>query len=207
MFFSRKRKKLLDKKIIKKSNVPILIKDKEWREVFTKKSNRIIENLSGELTDLVAQEATYKKNLAEKKKQKKLLMEKILELSDEINSKGLEESIETLEKSKEEFTVVVEEIDEIYKVLEEFPGKIEEVNLALLEETVQIAYQDLVDGQKNLDGIHEEIAKLRDRLAILREDKEELDTKLSYLYSFLHTMIGHEEIEKLDIHYFKKNEE
>ncbi len=208
MFFIKKRRKfLLDKNIIKKSNVPILIKDKAWRDVFTDKSNKTITALSKQLEELIIEETAYKKTLSEKKKIKNEFMNKILALSDDINTKGVEDSVEELEKCKETFTDVVIEIDELYKQLEVYPGEIEKLNLALLEETVQIAYHDLLEGQKELDDIHNEIQQLRDRLAGLREQKEGLDNKLSYLYTFLHTMIGHEEIEKLDIHYFKQEEE
>ncbi|MBM7614265.1 coiled-coil domain-containing protein [Alkaliphilus hydrothermalis] len=208
MFFSRKRKKiLLDKNIIKKNNVPILIKDKSWRDVFATKSNKSITISSKQLEELLLEQIRCMKTLEEKKKLKRELTAKILVMSDKINTKGAEDSIDELLKYKEDFAKVAEELEELYKKLEEYPAAIEALNRDLLEETVQIAYEDLLEGQKELDEIHKEIEKLRERLNVLRENKEGLDNKLSYLYSYLHTMIGHEEIEKLDIHYFKKEEE
>ncbi|GAB6085264.1 hypothetical protein [Alkaliphilus crotonatoxidans] len=207
MFSKWRKRKVLDNKIIKKNNVPVLIKDKGWCEIFLAKGNRRINSLSKQLEDLLLEEANLKKELQEVKKQREEAMQQILLLSDLINSKGQEESLNELEAVKEKFSQLNEELDQRYAELEEYPPKIEALNLELLEETVEIAYNDLLKGTADLNQTNAEINQYREKLNQLREHKEELEKKMDYLYSFMHTMVGPKEMSRLDIHYFKENKE
>ncbi len=207
MFLKRHKRRILDNKIIKKSNVPILIKDKGWCDIFLVKGNRKIDSLSKQLESLLQEEALLKKELQETKKLREDAMQQILQLSDLINSKGQEDSLQELEAVKESFSQLNGELDQRYLQLEEYPKKIEELNLALLEETVEIAYNDLLKGTDDLDKTNAEINRYREKLNQLREHKEEMEKKMDYLYSFMHTMVGPKEMSKLDIHYFKQPEE
>lgn len=207
MFLKFRKKNILDRKIIKKSGIPILIKDKGWCAIFLGKGYRHIDSLGRQLGELVEKEGLIKKEIQLKKKAREEATQRILKLSDLINSKGQEDSLGELEVTKEVFEGLNEELNLLYGQLEEYPGEIERVNLQLLEETVAIAYDDLLKGTTELDNIKHKIDHYRNLINNLREQQEELEKKVDYLYSFMHAMIGPGEMEKLDIHYLKEPEE
>ena len=162
-----------------------------------------MESLIKQLQKLVSEESESKKQLKMKKDRKRILINKILTISDLINTKGEENSLMELEKCKEEINMLNNEIEVLYETMESYPQEIEKINLELLKESLKIAYGELADNQENLNDVSDEIIKIRERLNFLRLQKEELEKKTESLYSFIHAMIGHEEIEKLDIHYLK----
>lgn len=199
MFFKRQQKNVkLNDKVIKKSKVPILIYDKGWRQLYQNNMNRNMEALSKQLEKLIKEEKEVQKNIADKTSRKNTVIKLILKLSELINSKGRDDAIEELEKTKEEMQQLNKEIEEHYIKLESYPFEIEEVNLALLKETVSVAYSDLNKSKGRLSENEAEIAKFRQKLDELREEKETLTTKVDHLYTFLHTMVGHEEMESID---------
>ncbi|KAB3533561.1 hypothetical protein [Alkaliphilus serpentinus] len=199
MFFKRQQKNInLDEKIIKKSKVPILIHDIAWRQIFKKNMNRTMEGLSKELDNLLKEEKETQKKIQERNNRKNTVIKLILKISELINSKGREDAIEELEKAKDEMQQLNTELEELYQRLESFPFEIERVNLALLKETVRVAYTDLNKSKDQLAATEGEISKLRMKLDVLREEKEELTNKVDSLYTFLHAMVGHEEMENID---------
>ncbi|SDK95929.1 coiled-coil domain-containing protein [Natronincola ferrireducens] len=206
MIFRRNIDIQIDDKIIKKNRVPILTKDKQWKTIIGNQTNRIISSLSKKLEDLLLEEKSLIKKLNGFKEHKKILMEKIIYLSDLLNTKGDQGVLIELEKCKEEIAKANDDIDSTMETLEEYPKEIERVNLALLRETVKLAYKDIINNQNNLKKIDEEISNLREKLGDLWDNKTEIEKKMELLYSFLHAIIGHEEMEKLDIHYFKNKE-
>lgn len=203
MFFKSRKKKLLDRRVIKKSNIPVLINDEVWRKTFLEEGNRRIKALGKELGELVEQEKQLKETIQQKKREKKVWVDKILMLSDLVNTKGQEESLAELELAKNQFGEINDALNLLYAKGESLTPEIERINLALLEETVRVAYGEMLEGTKRLDKTNQSITRHRNTLNELRLEKEQLEEKLDYLYSYLHTMIGPEEIGKLDIHYFK----
>jgi len=194
---------ILDQNIIKKNRIPILIRDSYWKKVFSQKINRSMEALIKQLQKLIAEEAEYKKQLKLKKDRKQILMNKILTISDLVNSKGEENALEELGRCRDEISSLNNEMEELFQIIEGYPKEIEKINLELLKESLRVAYSDLVDNNDNLHKVNDEINKIRDRLNALRVEKEEREKTGEYLYSFIHSMIGHEEVEKLDLHYLK----
>lgn len=206
MFFKKRLQFQLDENIIKKNRIPILTRDKEWNKVFEEYMNRSMDSMHKELEKLIEEERSYHVRLKSYQEQKRMLMNKIIHFSDLINSQNNEDALLELENTKEELDKINAEIDEIFIILETYPKRIEKINYQLLKESVAIAYKKIVDENSRLVAVDNEIEDLRERLGILRDEKEELEKKIEYLYSFLHSIIGHEEMEKLDILFLKEKE-
>ncbi len=194
---------LLDQNIIKKKRIPILIRDTYWKRVFSQKINRVMEALIKQLQKLLVDEAENKKQLRLRRERKQQLMAKILTISDLVNSKGEENALSELERCTAEINTLNAEMEGLIQIVEEYPKEIEKVNLELLKESLRVAYSEFIDNHENLGKVNVEINKIRERLNALRLEKEDREKKEQALYSFIHSMIGHEEIEKLDIHYLK----
>jgi len=203
MIFRRNKNIELDENIIKKNKIPVLIKDKTWMYIRDNCKNRSMDSLAKGLDVLVKEETTYEKQLRSMKEKKKMLMSKVINLSDLVNTQGEDRHIPEIEKSKDEIEVLNSEIDRISEVLLEYPKRIEKANLQLLRETVKVAYKDVRTNQVHLNKLDKEINELREKLNNLRGEKEVVEKKVGVLYGFLHSLVGPEEMEKLDI---KQNE-
>lgn len=204
MFFRKDTDIQIDENIIKKNHIPILVRDKQWKDIISTKANKNIQSFSKNIENLLNEERELTKLLKDSKQHKTKLMNKILHLSDLLNRKGQEDVVAELEKCKEEINKTNHIIDETIEKLEIYPKEIERVNLALLKETINIVYKDISNDNEKLHAIDEEINVLREKLGNLRDEKDELEKNIEMLYSFLHTVIGHEEMEKLDIRFLKE---
>ncbi|AKL96767.1 hypothetical protein CACET_c33230 [Clostridium aceticum] len=201
MFFKKTVNINIDEKIIKKNRIPILIKDKQWKQIMESNRTRTIQMAAKKLEDLVDKEKLLVKQLSILEQNKKKLMNKILHLSDLLNTQGQENVIEELEDCKEEISKINDEVNVITETLDLHRINIEETNLHLLKETVKIAYKNIKVSDSKLLGINKEIEGLRVKLGDLRDEKLEVEQRIDVLYSFLHMMMGHEEMEKLDLYY------
>ncbi|MCC5912203.1 MAG: hypothetical protein JJT76_17440 [Clostridiaceae bacterium] len=194
----------VDEKIIKKNRVPLLIKDKQWKTIIGSTKNKMVDSLSKELNELVDEEKQLQKKLGTFKSDKEKLINRVLHLSDLINSQGQENAMAELENCKNQITIVNDNIDDTLEALEIYPSKIEEINLRLLKETIKIAYRDITTDNDELLLVDKKIQKLRGQLGQLRDEKSQLESRIGMLYSFLHMMLGPEEMEKLDIRFLDK---
>lgn len=191
-------------RIMKKNRIPILIYDKQWKQVFHSNMNKSMETLSKNLQQLLDEEKELEKKLKSSQDRKRVLMNKIIHLSDRLNSRGEEIEISNMENARDEITKINDEIDEIRESLELYPKKIEIVNMELVKETAKTAYSEINTTESRLLDVDEEIHILREKLGMYWDEKESLEQKVQILYSLLHSIIGPEEIEKLDIRFFQK---
>lgn len=188
----------LDEKIIKRNKIPILIKDSQWRKLFNEKPTKNIKRITDKLEDLIKEEKETTKKLKEVNKEKKVLMNKVLKLSDEANSNNDTEALDKLENTKDKILDVNDRIDELQFRLEMLPKEIYNTNLELLEESVAISYEDIIEGRERVSYLDIEIEKMRKILGKMWEEKFTKEKRLNELYLYLHGTLGHEETDKLD---------
>jgi len=206
MIFKKNININIDENIIKRKQVPILIKDKQWKKIISDNKNRTIKSLSLELEELIDEEKSLKREWTKHNQEKRRLMNKILQLSDLVNTKGQEDMLPELERCKEEINKVNQNIDKIMENLESYPSQIEKLNFNLLKETIKIVYQDMICSNDELFLVAEKMNKLRQELGELRDERIFLEERVEELYSFLHDTVGHEEMEKLDIKFLEDEE-
>lgn len=206
MIFKKNININIDENIIKRKQVPILIKDKQWKKIISDNKNRTIKSLSLELEELIDEEKSFKREWTKHNQEKRKLMNKILHLSDLVNTKGQEDMLPELERCKEEINKVNQNIDKIMENLESYPSQIEKLNFNLLKETIKIVYQDMICSNDELFLVAEKMDKLRQELGELRDERIFLEERVEELYSFLHDTVGHEEMEKLDIKFLEDEE-
>jgi len=189
----------LSENIIRKNKIPVLIRDKTWRELFEPHKTRNMNKIAKEIEKLLAEERNTKIEFKKCQTTKKKLMESILYLSNELNHHHNESALEKLEKAKEEILKINEKIDGLQWKLEEIlPNEIEKYNLDLLKETVEIAYKDIQEGSKKVSSLTEKITSLRQQLSDAWEEKIATEQRVEALYSYLHHTLGYEETNKLD---------
>ncbi|WIF95328.1 hypothetical protein [Caminicella sporogenes] len=191
----------LDESILKKNKIPVLIKDKEWKTLFSDILTRNMKKLVNKLEKLLEEERECKSKLKEYKKQKKAYMDLILKLSDEANSKNNERALMQLEEAKNKILEINDFIEEIQFRLETLPKEIDKTNFELLKETVVISYDYIREGRERLEYLNDEIQRIRKLLGNMWEEKFTKEKKINNLYLYLHGTLGHEEIDRLDRKY------
>jgi len=149
---------------MKKRGIPILIHDQQWMKIFSGNMNKSMEVLSKELHKILSDEKQIQQNLKSSLERKRILMNKIIHLSDRLNSKGEEIDISNIQDAKDEINRINEEIDKMRESLEMYPKKIENTNMELLKETTKVAYSQINNTETRLISVDEEIRILREKL-------------------------------------------
>ncbi|WZL72179.1 hypothetical protein QBE52_13925 [Clostridiaceae bacterium 35-E11] len=188
----------LDEKLMKKNKIPVLVLDKDWKFLFEENMTKTMKKAAKDLEKMVAEEKQGRRQMLIYKKQKKTLMEKILQFSDDVNRNEKKESLEKLEQAKNQLLEINDQMDELQYKLETLPKEIEKLNLTLLKETINLAYRDIEEDTTKIDVLTETIGKLRQQLAESWDEKITLEEKVQRMYSYLHNTLGHEETNKLD---------
>lgn len=188
----------LDENIIKKNKISVLTRDKEWIRLFQQGSTKNMNKLAEKLEDLLSFQKECVKELKSSKKHKKLLMDKILKLSDAANTKNDKDALEKLEEAKNNILEINDKIDDIQFKLETLPKEIENTNFELLKETVIIAYKDIKEDRTRVKYLDDEIQRLRKILGEMWEEKFTKQKRIDNLYLYLHDTLGHKETDKMD---------
>lgn len=188
----------LDEKIILKNKIPLLIEDESWINLFGDIDNREIRKAKEELSKLVEENKELEKLSNKLQKEKLNAMKMILGVSDAVNNENNVEVIGLLEEYREKIENINEELEDITFELEMMPESIRKINFDLLESTVYYGYKELKEKEKNLNQTIDEIDSLKEELKTLINEKYNNEEWIDSTYSFLHGMLGNEEMEKLD---------
>jgi hypothetical protein len=131
-------------------------------------------------------------------------MNKILYISKEINEDNNPDAIPKMEETQRELLQINEKLPVILEELETLPTLINQQNMIVLKETIKRAYDLIKENKDQTLNCQEEINQIRQRLGELITIKIEAEERVNRLYSFVHGMIGADEMEKLDEHYLNK---
>ncbi|RQD67408.1 MAG: hypothetical protein D5S00_10660 [Tindallia sp. MSAO_Bac2] len=198
MLFRKKLDIELNEELIKKNKVPLLIKDPLWKSMVANIKDRKINNISQELSRLIKEEKTIEVEISRIKKTKNDITNRILEMSHKLNEKNQDQAGLEMQKARQELREATNQLNALYEKKEELPAAIREVNFELLNATVDRASACLIREDNRNQKVEEEISQLREKLNTLREKKEEAEVKMQLYYQFLHSLLGPEQMEKLD---------
>lgn len=188
----------IDYDMLTKSAIPLLIQNKEWNKLFGDIEEKDIVELKNKLEKLSDENQNVKKELSMKKSEKKKLIAKVLTLSDEINNNNLSGGLELLESYQKQIHEINDDIDELTFKSETLPREVRSTNLELLKITIKYAYTDIYDSERNLRNLNSELDRLREKLRSLIKEKHDNEEKRNDTYTFLHSLLGREEIDRLD---------
>lgn len=188
----------LIEEIVKKNKVPILVQYEPFKELIKRGSNDLISKQIKELNELIKEKSTIEKQLLDLQSKKPKLMAKIIYISNELNENKNIKAEKELDKLKQEMEDINNNIDMIFEKLEGMPKIIKEKNLVLLRETVKHSYERINKGESSLSDVNDKITKLRKELNELRVQKEKEEEKVNSTYHFIHAILGHKDMEKLD---------
>jgi flagellar biosynthesis/type III secretory pathway chaperone len=189
--------------IIKKNRIPILIYNPEWMQLFINFNSKSLKKAVASLEELLSREKACEAEQKELERRKKTLMNKILYISKEINEDNNLDAIPKMKETQKELLQINERIPVLVEELETLPALINQQNTVVLKETIKRAYELIQDNKDEAEKCQEEVNQIRQRLAELITRKVETEERVNKLYSFIHGMIGADEMEKLDDKYLK----
>lgn len=193
-----------DHNIIKMNKIPILIYNPEWMQLFINFNSKSLKKSVTALEELLAKEKNLEAEQKELEKRKKILMNKILYISKEINEDNNIDAIPKMQETQKELLQINEKLPLLIEELETLPGMINHQNTIVLKETIKRAYELIKDNKEEAEKSQDEINHIRQRLGELIKNKVEAEERVNKLYSFVHGMVGANEMEKLDNSYLKK---
>ncbi len=184
--------------IVRRNRIPILIYTPDWIQLFSNYRSKNMQRIIGKLEELLSKEKKLEEELKEAEKKKKMLMNKILHLSNELNENSNNPAIDMLVKAQKEILSINTRIPQILEELEEIPFAIDSQNTELLKETIKRTYELINESKREADITLDEINKIRENLGNLIKKKVDLEERVNKLYSYLHGIMGASEMEKLD---------
>lgn len=184
--------------IIRRNRIPVLIYTTDWIQLFSNHRTKGMQKTIDRLESLLSKEKDLEEELKEVEKKKKLLMSKILHLSNELNENSNNAVISMLEKTQKEILSINSRIPQILEELEDIPFEIDKQNTILLKDTIKRAYDMINEYKQESEITQSEIIKIRQSLAGLIQKKVDLEESVNKLYSYLHGIMGAAEMEKLD---------
>lgn len=196
----------LDEDIIRKNKIPLLVEDDNWQELFGDIVNKNIQQIKEELMELMEKERELDRLSKKLQKDKLHAMKMILGISDAVNNENKIENVDLLDKYKQRIEDINADLDDIMYQLEIIPQDIRKMNFDLLKATVEYGYKELKVKEKKLNSVTEELEILRERLKELINKKHDYEEWIDATYSFLHGMLGSQEMEKLDEKILDKGE-
>ncbi len=210
MFFNKRNNNMLrlDRRILRKNDISVLTLDERWNSLFGSfdKNSDIIE-CEKKIKSLLKEQAAAYDELKKAKKERKSLMDRVLELTKgafEDECSGAREEMKECQKGIRLASVSIRELE---GRLEELPELLRDVNLELLEHTINLVYVRIrrnMDRKKELEHL---IRETRERLRSYIDESETLQVDDSSIYAYFHDLLGAEELEKLDEQFLKSQEE
>lgn len=195
----KKDRKLDFNKIVKNKKLPILTLDVRWHELFPENVKpEEIRELEQKVNNLLKKQGKLVNDIKDMKKLKNSLIKDIMvnmDISTDLIGKAKEKK---LDKNKQYINELNEKIHTSMDELSEIPYQIKEVNEELMVESMNICYSRIESNKEEIKKIAEWIAGIRDELKNKIINKQDMESKNSLIYTYMHDLLGAELMEGFD---------
>ena len=197
-----------DIKVLFKNDISLLILDGRWNNLFIDKTKtpEIVE-CENSIKDLLKEQARLIAEIKEINITKKESMDCILKLTTEAYDNGNEDAKLQMQQCEKTVVSINARLKQIEARLDEIPKEIRQLNLKLLELTVNVVYYSMRANQVRVAELDKQIEEEREKLKSLIDERGSLNQNDTDTYSYFHDLIGGDELQKLDDIYFGKNQE
>ena len=183
-------------KSLEGKRIPVLTLDNKWHRLFTMmEPDRELKCLENELNSLLKLQGKMNTETKSIRKIKKKLMDEIVQLmerSDAIANKKVEENKRLIEECNDK-------LEEYQDKLLDIPKQIDDANHQLMIRTMEMCYEVLQVNTKEIDEIGEWITKIRIELKKNIVRKQEKEIKNHELYAYMHDIFGADVVEIFDM--------
>lgn len=193
-----------DKKTLRKNDISLLILDERWNNLFhSAEKTPAIGRSEENLRELLKEESRL---IAEKKEaaaSKKRHMDKIIKLTPKVFEENDSNAKKEMHNSEQLIKKINDRVIKIDEMLEEMPDRLKQANLDLLELTVRVVYFKMRSARKRVEELEKLIGETRDKLKAYIDEKESLSQDDTDIYSYFHDLLGAQELQRLDEHFYR----
>ncbi|MBR1442346.1 MAG: hypothetical protein IJ583_02300 [Firmicutes bacterium] len=183
-------------------NLPILILDHEWNSFFpNSEKTPEIKACESKLKELMKEQGNLNNKYKQLGGSKKVTLDKLLTLSNDVRERKEGASKATLEKKKNEVTNINNDLAAIEARLDKLPSLIEQENNRLFQECIKYTYNNVSKLKKEAQKLDPVISKLSKQLKEETAKKNAIESKFKLSAEFLESYIGREGIASLDKKY------
>lgn len=179
------------KKILGNRKVPILTLDARWHELFPEhEKTSTMKELENQLNKLLQQQGKLVTDAKDMKVLKRKLMDEIVANMGEENGIVSKLKIRKQQKSQQLILDINRKLEDSNEFLLSIPYEIQEVNQALLIESMKVCYEKFRLNKEDINQIEEWIERAREELKrriLVKQDKE---MQNDAMYSYLHNLLG-----------------
>jgi len=201
--FEKTHKIEIDEKILDPKNIKQFFNESKCHQTIKTYGNQRTKKLQGELYNKEKEIRDMEGKLQKKYEDKDQLINRIIALSHEINSEDRGSLTKELEKAKIDIENVKEEIDKFKSDLEEKQILLKDIQKKLYKVMAEISYTRFLHERQKLSKVQKNIRGLRKKLDGMRTEKEGIEEKLNDLYHMLHGVMGHQQMEQMDLTFLK----
>ena len=182
-------------------SIPILTLDNRWYLLLTPQARKQVSNLERQLNTYLKRQGKLNTETKEIRKLKKKLMDEIMPLVDEAEQNPnplLDKKIDQNRRLLEECN---EKLEYYQKELTVLPQRIEDVNIRLMQITMDCCYQTMKESTKEIQHISDWVKRTRIELKKKLIRKQELEQRNHAIYTYMHALFGAEVIDMFDMQY------
>ena len=184
------------KQAIKGKKIPIISLDNKWYKLMNGIDHTPeMKEKEEKLKSLLKRQGKLNNEMKSVRKEKAALMDKIVNVMDEDDA----------EQKQADYSALVNDcnkkLDEIQNELLDLPAQINEVNTALMLDTMEICYGVIAENTTEINEMNAWIDQMRIELKknIVRRQKAEMKNQQMYFY--MHDIFGPEVIDLFDMTY------
>lgn len=207
ILMTRKHKIAMDEKMMDPKSINQFFKGPRYNNTLAQLGNQKTRKLKRELDKGEKEIRALEEKIRQNHQKKDQHINNIMELSHEINAQEKEVRTKDLDREKSEIEKCKEEIRYLNEKLEKQHLDIKDMQKKLYKKMAEESYARFLHQQQKLVKVNRSIEGLRRKLNGLREEKEGIETELGQLYQMLHGVLGHEQMEQMDLAFLKNLEE
>lgn len=195
----KKEKRIDFTNIVRNKKLPILTLDTRWHELFPEDSKTAaIRDLEQRVNNLLKKQGKLVNDIKDMKRLKSNLLKDIVDNMDIGKHPAGKAKEKKLDQNKQFVNELNEKINQSMDELAEIPYQIKLVNEELLAESIQVFYSELEENKIEIKEVTDWIAGIREELKNKILIKQDLETKNSLIYTYMHDILGAEIMELFD---------
>jgi hypothetical protein len=188
-----------DSKKSNTENIPLLVLDNKWHELFCDKKTQKMKTYEKELRKLIALQGKYLTEHKDYLLLKKKIMGDIVKSMAESNEV---ERQKEMNKNKRYINDINKKLNKIEDKLIGLPSAIDAKNKQLIDESLAIYYNVIVKNKDEIELMERKIEHLREEIKNQIIKKDEMKEETDKLYGYIHDLVGAEVMETYDNKYF-----
>ena len=183
--------------------VPVLAEDELWLGFYQSYQNFTLRRKYLRLVRLLSHQKEIDENIRTIKKDKRKSLNAVFMLSQKAHS-GEDDMVSgEMEAEKDRIETLNRQLSELAERRQRLKEETANANLALLKQTIRVAYTGIKKHERQQQDIAGQIDALKASLNDMIDKKHSLEEEKSSLYRLVHALIGREEADKLDRDYLE----